>query len=58
MLSFIARVLRMAWKYGKDKIAKVVAWIRRNWPTVQKWIDRGLGLTAIIELILQILGLN
>lgn len=58
MAQFIIRILQYAWKYGKSAIDKVVAWVRRNWEKVKKWIDAGLSITAIIEIILRILGIG
>jgi hypothetical protein len=33
-------------------------WIKNNWSTVKKWIERGMSVTTIIELILRILGIG
>ncbi|MCB0910737.1 MAG: aureocin A53 family class IId bacteriocin [Propionibacteriaceae bacterium] len=58
MWSFIYKVLRLAWKYGSTAITKVVAYIKSHWDTIKKWIERGLTVEAIIELILRILGIG
>ncbi|WP_158547737.1 aureocin A53 family class IId bacteriocin [Clavibacter sp. 199] len=57
MWSFVAKVLAQAWKYGSSKVAAVAKWVQSNWAQVQKWISRGLSVSSIIELILNILGL-
>ncbi len=57
MLGFIIKVAGYAWKYGTKAIKAVTAWIKNNWSTVKKWLDRGLSVTTIIELILKSLGL-
>ncbi len=58
MWSFIYKVLRLAWKYGASAIQKVVAYIKSHWDTIKKWIERGLTVEAIIELILRLLGIG
>lgn len=58
MWSFILKVLGYAWRYGTAAINKVVSWIKNNWDTVKKWIDRGLSVTTIIEIILRLLGIG
>ena len=58
MWGFIAKVLAKAWKYGVAAINKVVAYIKSHWDTIKKWIERGLTVEAIIELILRILGIG
>jgi hypothetical protein len=55
MWSFIAKVAGYAWKYGVKKINAVIAWIKKNWKTVLKWIEAGAATTTIIEQILRIL---
>lgn len=56
MWAFIRRILDLAWKYGVEAVNAVVAWVQRNWATVERWL-RTLTIDQIIERILNILGL-
>ncbi|MFV2144136.1 aureocin A53 family class IId bacteriocin [Isoptericola sp. G70] len=42
---------------GGSKVSKAIAWARRNWRTVKRWLDAGLSFATIMELILRALGL-
>lgn len=56
LAKFIAAALKWIWKYGKRAIDAVIDFARRFWQRVKKWVDLGLTITAIIELILRLLG--
>ncbi|MFC6356539.1 hypothetical protein [Luethyella okanaganae] len=56
MWAVIRRILDLAWKYGVNAVNAVVAWVQRNWVTVERWL-RTLTIEQIIERILNILGL-
>lgn len=56
MWGVIGRILALAWKYGVNAVNAVVAWVQRNWATVERWL-RTLTIEQIIERILNILGL-
>lgn len=58
MKKFIAKVLGYAWKYGVKKVKKVAGWVKNNWKTVLKWIETGLSVPTIIEMVLRILGIG
>lgn len=58
MWNFIRKVLQYAWRYGRAALNKVVGWVRRNWGQIKKWLDGGLSVTAIIELVLRLLGIG
>ncbi|WP_402376767.1 aureocin A53 family class IId bacteriocin [Isoptericola rhizosphaerae] len=47
----------VAWRWGARKVSKAIAWARRNWRTVKRWLDAGLSFATIMELILRALGL-
>ena len=53
MLSFIAKVIKLTWKYGAAVISKVVAWIRNNWRAVTTWINLGWTVQEITEYIIR-----
>ncbi len=55
MWGFIAKVLGYAWKYGVRGVNAVVGWVRTHWSTVQRWLNAGLSVTSIIEIIIRIL---
>ena len=54
---FIAWLVGQAWRYGTRVIDRVVAWVRKNWGTVQRWLERGITFGTILQWILQSLGL-
>lgn len=55
MWSFIAHVLRQAWKYGVAAVRAAADYVRRHWGTVQRWIER-FGYAEALRMILEILG--
>lgn len=57
ILNLIKYVGTLVWKYGATVVNKIIAWIRANAKTVQKWLERGIGYGTIIQWILQALGL-
>lgn len=57
VLRFILWVLAQAWRYGAAAVNAVVRWVRANWSTVQRWLERGVTFGTIVHWILQILGL-
>lgn len=57
VLRFIGWVLSQGRRYGAGTVRKVADWARKNWGTVQKWIDRGVSWGTIVQWILQALGL-
>lgn len=57
VLRWIAWAGTQAWRWGASKVSKAIAWARRNWRTVKRWLDAGLSFATIMELILRALGL-
>ncbi|QGQ20022.1 hypothetical protein GC089_13405 [Cellulomonas sp. JZ18] len=57
ILRFIAWVVAQAVRLGKKVADAVVAWVRNNRDTVQKWLERGVTWGTILQWILESLGL-
>lgn len=55
IVTFIARVAGMVWRFGVTKVNAVIAYARRNPNKVKKFIASN-GVLGAVELILRILG--
>ena len=52
VLSFIAWVLKQAWKYGYTKVKAAANWAYNNYRTVLRWIEAGVSWGTILEWII------
>lgn len=57
VLKFIQWVATQVWRWGVSVVNAVINWARKNWKTVQSWIERGVSWGTIVQWIMQALGL-
>lgn len=56
MLTVIARLAALVWKYGKAAIDRAIAYVRNNRATIDRWIRAG-GYSFAVDQVLRALGL-
>lgn len=58
VLQFIAWLLKQVGRWTLNQVRRAADWARRNWRTVQRWIEQGVAWGTIVEWILRSLGIG
>ena len=55
MLTVIARLGALVWKYGRTAINRAITFVRNNKATIDRWIVR-FGYAGAVEQVLRAIG--